>query len=126
MSPQNITATRSGGQSVPKARGIDGRLALIGEEPLIEADPGAPVTLKLFGIPGHTYTLEVTVRGPTIQVVLNGTKIIDGDVSKVTEFMGNKKHPGKDLTEGHFGFCGHSDPVAFRNIQIKRLDAPKK
>src|SRR5207247_2559645 len=75
---------------------------------------------------GEWNSIEVTVRGPTIQVVLNGTKIIDGDVSKVTEFMGNKKHPGKDLTEGHFGFCGHSDPVAFRNIQIKRLDAPKK
>lgn len=74
---------------------------------------------------GEWNKMEVTVRGSTIQVVLNGTKIIDGDVSKVTEFMGGKPHPGKDRTEGHFGFCGHSDPVAFRNIQIKRLDVPK-
>lgn len=75
---------------------------------------------------GEWNAMEVTVRGSTIQVVLNGTKIIDGDVSKVTAFMGGKPHPGKDRTEGHFGFCGHNDPVAFRNIQIKRLDAPKK
>jgi hypothetical protein len=41
----------------------------------------------------------------------------------VTEFMGNRPHPGKDLTEGHFGFCGHNDPVAFRNVAIKPLPA---
>ena len=39
----------------------------------------------------------------------------------VTEFMDNRDHPGKDLEQGHFGFAGHSDPVKFRNIQIKPL-----
>jgi len=66
---------------------------------------------------------EVTVKGPTIQVELNGTRILDCDLSKVTEFMNNRPHPGKDRPRGHFGFAGHNDPVAFRNIQIKRLDA---
>ncbi|HEX3152847.1 MAG TPA: DUF1080 domain-containing protein [Gemmataceae bacterium] len=65
--------------------------------------------------------MEVTVKGHQIQVELNGTRIVDGDVSKVTEFLDNKKHPGKDLLRGHFGFCGHNDPVAFRNIQVKEL-----
>ena len=65
---------------------------------------------------------EVTVKGPTIQVELNGTRILDCDLSKVTEFMANSPHPGKDRTSGYFGFAGHNDPVAFRNIQIKRLD----
>jgi hypothetical protein len=65
---------------------------------------------------------EVTVRGSTIKVELNGTLILDCDLSKVTEFMGNRPHPGKDRTSGHFGFAGHNDPVAFRNIQIKRLE----
>jgi len=64
---------------------------------------------------------EVTVIGPTIKVELNGTVILDADLSKVTEFMGNKAHPGKDRLSGYFGFAGHSDPVAFRNISIKRL-----
>ena len=53
---------------------------------------------------------------------LNGTPILDADLSKVTKFMGNKAHPGKDRKDGHFGFCGHNDPVAFRLVQIKRLD----
>ena len=62
---------------------------------------------------------EVTVRGSTIRVELNGTQILDADLSKVTEFMGNSPHPGKDRTEGHFGLAGHNDPVAFRNLRIK-------
>jgi hypothetical protein len=37
----------------------------------------------------------------------------------VKEFMANSQHPGKDRTSGSFGFAGHNDPVAFRNIQIK-------
>jgi hypothetical protein len=65
---------------------------------------------------------EVTIKGPTIKVELNGNVILDTDLSKVTEYMGNREHPGKDRTSGHFGFAGHNDPVAFRNIQIKKLD----
>jgi hypothetical protein len=65
---------------------------------------------------------EVTVKGPTIKVELNGTPILDADLSKVTEFMAGRPHPGKDRTEGHFGFAGHNDPVTFKNIEIKRLD----
>ena len=65
---------------------------------------------------------EVTVKGPTIVVELNGTPITKADVSKVTEFMHNSPHPGKDRPSGFFGFAGHSDPVEFRNISIKRLE----
>ncbi|HWB01323.1 MAG TPA: DUF1080 domain-containing protein [Pirellulales bacterium] len=65
---------------------------------------------------------EVTVRGSTIKVELNGSVILDTDLSKVTEFMNDKPHPGKDRTSGKFGFAGHNEPVAFRNIRIKRLD----
>ena len=64
---------------------------------------------------------EITVKGSTIKVELNGTVILDTDVSKVTEFMGGSPHPGKDRTSGHFGFAGHNDPVAFRAVQIKKL-----
>ena len=64
---------------------------------------------------------EVTVKGSTIYVELNGTRILEADLSKVTEYMDGKPHPGKDRTEGHFGFAGHSDPVAFRNVKIKKL-----
>jgi hypothetical protein len=61
---------------------------------------------------------EVIVRGPTIQVELNGTPILNADLSEVSEFMGDRPHPGMHRTSGHFGFAGHHDPVAFRNIQL--------
>ena len=64
---------------------------------------------------------EVTVKGSTIKVELNGTVILDCDLSKVTDFMAKSPHPGKDRKSGFFGFAGHSDPVMFRNISIKRL-----
>jgi hypothetical protein len=68
---------------------------------------------------------EVTVKGSTLKVELNGTVILDCDLAKVTDFMGGKAHPGKDRTAGFFGFAGHSDPVQFRAIRLKRLDAAK-
>jgi hypothetical protein len=64
---------------------------------------------------------EVTVVGSKIKVELNGTIILDTDLSKVTEFMANSPHPGKDRTSGFFGFAGHNDPVMFRNVAIKKL-----
>lgn len=65
---------------------------------------------------------EVTVQGSTIKVELNGTVILNADVSTITAFMADSAHPGKDLKKGHFGFAGHKDPVMFRNIAIKKLD----
>ncbi len=64
---------------------------------------------------------EVTVRGSRITVELNGTVITDADVSTITQFANNRAHPGKDRTEGYFGFAGHSDPVQFRNIGIREI-----
>ena len=64
---------------------------------------------------------EVIVRGSTITVFLNDEIILDADLSKVTSFMADKQHPGLSFKEGHFGFAGHNDPVAFRNIRIKEL-----
>lgn len=66
---------------------------------------------------------EVTIKGSTIKVELNGTIILDTDLSKVDmeTVMAHHPHPGKDRTTGFFGFAGHSDPVAFRNVLIKKL-----
>lgn len=65
---------------------------------------------------------EVTVRGSTIKVELNGNVILDADLAQVTEYMGGRPHPGKDLKQGHFGFAGHSDPVEFRKVRIRTLE----
>src|SRR5262249_12569351 len=64
---------------------------------------------------------EVTVKGSTIVVELNGKRILDCDLSKVDDYMGGRPHHGKDLKTVHFGLAGHSDPVAFRKVEIKPL-----
>jgi hypothetical protein len=65
---------------------------------------------------------EVTVKGSTIKVEVNGTRILDTDLNNVKEFMANSAHPGKDRTSGFFGLAGHHDPVEFRSIAIKVLN----
>ena len=65
---------------------------------------------------------EVTVQGSRIKVELNGNVILDTDLAEITDYMAGSPHPGKSRTSGHFGLCGHNDPVAFRNIRIKKLD----
>src|SRR5262249_38724501 len=65
---------------------------------------------------------EATIKGSTIRVELNGTVILDTDLSKVTDYLAGHAHPGKDRKSGSFGFAGHNDPVAFRNVQIKPLN----
>lgn len=64
---------------------------------------------------------EVTVKGSTIKVELNGTIILDCDLSQVTEYMGDRPHPGKENSAGHFGLAGHNDPVEFRNLRIREI-----
>lgn len=64
---------------------------------------------------------EVTVDGSMIKVEVNGNVILDADLASVTEYLADRPHPGKERTSGFFGFAGHNDPVAFRNISIKEL-----
>jgi hypothetical protein len=64
---------------------------------------------------------EVTVDGSRIRVELNGSVIVNADVSTATEFMGGKPHPGIRRTSGFFGFAGHGDAVKFRNISVLKL-----
>ncbi|MCC9599454.1 DUF1080 domain-containing protein [Stieleria sp. JC731] len=64
---------------------------------------------------------EVTVNGSKIKVELNGTVILDTDLSEVTEYMADSAHPGKDNVSGHFGFAGHGDAVEFRALSIQEL-----
>jgi hypothetical protein len=72
--------------------------------------------------PAGTWNFEeVTVVGPKIKVELNGTVILDADVSQVKEFMANSPHPGKDRTSGYFGFAGHGDAVEFKGVEVKTI-----
>jgi hypothetical protein len=70
---------------------------------------------------------EVTVKGSTLKVELNGFVILDADLSKVdmATVMGKSAHPGKDRKNGFFGFAGHGDAVGFRDLSIKSLAEAK-
>lgn len=65
----------------------------------------------------------VIVNHPNIQVILNGTTILQGDYLKASEngTLDHKDHPGLQRSSGHIGFLGHGDVVHFRNIRIKEL-----
>jgi hypothetical protein len=63
---------------------------------------------------------EVRVVGRRVRVELNGTPILDADLTDLVSKLG-EKHKGYDRIEGRLGFAGHGDPVAFRAVAIKRL-----
>ena len=66
---------------------------------------------------------EITVRGSTIKVELNGVVILDTDLSSITEYMADTPHPGKLLPKGHLGFAGHGPEhvFQFRGLSVKEL-----
>ncbi|MCP4976488.1 MAG: DUF1080 domain-containing protein [Maribacter sp.] len=66
---------------------------------------------------------EVHVQGSKIQIILNGTSIVDADFLEASKngTLDKKDHPGLQRSKGHIGFLGHGDIVRFRNIAIKDL-----
>ncbi len=66
---------------------------------------------------------EVMVKGPKIKVILNGTVILNGDITEARKNGAPDKqsHPGLQRDSGHIGFLGHGSPLKFRNIRIKDL-----
>ena len=69
---------------------------------------------------------SIHVEGRQVVVVLNGETILDVDLDAAVEHgtLSGQDHPGLLRTEGHVGFCGHGDPVSFRNIPIQPLETP--
>lgn len=70
---------------------------------------------------------EVIVKGPKIKVILNGTQILDADITEARKngAADGKPHPGLLRESGHIGFLGHGSPVQFRHIRIKDLSKVK-
>jgi hypothetical protein len=84
----------------------------------------APATRGYLRPVGEWNYQEVVVDGDRIQVQLNGFEILNVNLAEVRQKpLDGKEHPGASRSSGHLGFCGHTDPVAFRNIRIKRLPA---
>lgn len=74
---------------------------------------------------GEWNNQEVIVQGPKIKVILNGTVILDADITDARKngAADGLKHPGLLRESGHIGFLGHGSPLMFRNIRIKDLSA---
>ena len=72
---------------------------------------------------GEWNSEEIIARGPKIKVILNGTVIVDGDITEARKngTMDHKDHPGLKRNSGHIGFLGHGSVVRFRNIRVKDL-----
>jgi hypothetical protein len=72
---------------------------------------------------GEWNSQEVTVKGRTIQVILNGETITECNLDEATQngTMDGAEHPGLKRKSGHIGFLGHGDRVEFRTIRIKDL-----
>ncbi|MHC4996731.1 MAG: 3-keto-disaccharide hydrolase [Planctomycetota bacterium] len=65
---------------------------------------------------------EVIAKDGKVKVVVNGTTIVDTDLTKIEKTLHGKEVKGMTHHKGHIGFAGHNDAVQFKNIQIKRLD----
>lgn len=73
--------------------------------------------------PGEWNDFEVTANGSRITVVLNGTTVVDDDVSKYSTdgSEDGTKRPGLHNKSGRIHWCGHGNGVRWRNIRIKEL-----
>ncbi len=66
---------------------------------------------------------EIYAKGDHIKVTVNGTVVVDADLSKIdaSKTLDHKEHPGLHNKKGFIGFLGHGDKVEFRNIRVKEL-----
>ena len=68
---------------------------------------------------------RVTVNGPHVKIELNGKVINEANLDELAKL--HPDHKGIKRRSGYITFCGHRDPVQFRNIRIKELpDTAKK
>ena len=59
---------------------------------------------------------EISVIGTQVKVTLNGTVILDTDLSQL-----KKKSKGLKRTIGHIALLGHGAGVYFRNLRVKEI-----
>ena len=72
---------------------------------------------------GEWNTEEVIIKGDAIQITLNGTVIVDGNMAEASKngTLDGLDHPGLNRNKGHIAFLGHGSELQFRNIRIKDL-----
>lgn len=126
----NGLAMRYAGEGQPHIEGFELQVLDSEHEKYAELDP-RQYHGSVYGlIPAHRGYLrptgewnfqQVTMVGSKIKVELNGTTILEGDIAQVKEGKDGAIPAGALRKTGHFGFAGHNDPVAFRNVSIREL-----
>lgn len=66
---------------------------------------------------------EIRCIGSQVTVILNGKKIVDGDVLEAVKngALDDREHPGLLRNKGHIGLLGHKTVVRFRNLRVKEV-----
>ena len=67
---------------------------------------------------GEWQKMYIRYEGTKIQVKLNDTEIVNGDIA---EFKDKPDHPGTNRTHGFIGMQNHSSHLDYRNIKIREL-----
>lgn len=70
---------------------------------------------------GEWNTIVIQAVGPHVVIKLNGQTVVDDLIDKHPEL--NNEHTGLARKSGRIGLQSHNGRVAFRNIQMKRLDS---
>lgn len=73
---------------------------------------------------GEWNSQELIVDGNKVKVTLNGTVIVDFDMTdaKKNGTLDGKDHPGLKRTTGFLALCGHGARIEFKNMRVKELD----
>jgi hypothetical protein len=77
---------------------------------------------------GEWNSEEIIARGSRIQVILNGTMIVDGDILDASRngTMDHQQHPGLQRASGRIGWLSHDSVVRFRSIRIRDVSPQKR
>lgn len=77
---------------------------------------------------GEWNSEQIIAKGSRIQVILNGTAIVDGDILEASKngTIDHQQHPGLQRLSGHIGWLSHDSVVRFRNIRVKDLSPAKR
>ncbi|MCM8527972.1 MAG: DUF1080 domain-containing protein [Lentisphaeraceae bacterium] len=75
---------------------------------------------------GEWNTQEIYLKGNHLMVRLNGTVILDTNLSEAesnpSPYNDKKLGAGRNRGAGHIAFCGHGEGIAFKNISVAKLE----
>jgi hypothetical protein len=82
---------------------------------MLESGPTKTVSKKA----GEWQTLQIRCEGPKVAVRLNGTLVVDEDLSKNTDR--EEAHPGRKSKSGSIGLQNRGELIDFRKIEVRTL-----